>query len=283
MIANSFKKGIDNGISNWRVVIILWFINFLFASLFFLPSHSLFAKVFSKSLTPEKIVKGDLSIFFEFMILYKNEIGVLFTLAFSLSLLYQLISLFLSGGIISMVKEGSKNARDIFSKSPYYFWRFVKLYLLFIPILIIFLIIWRILGMFRKSLFNATGSEIFAFYLSLLTIFIAILIFLIIRMLFDYGRIRIVLEEERVLTISLLRTIKFVFINFGRVFLLYIILTISLLLYYIPFYFFLKIPSSSSISILLILFFSQLLLLFRSFISFLFYSCQTELYKSLNT
>ncbi len=281
MIGSSLKKGINKGISNWRAAVILWFINFLFSLLFFFPSSSLFAKAFSKSLITEKMVKGDLSIFFEFMTLYKNEIGLLFTLSLSLFLIYQLINLFLSGGIISILKEESKNVRDIFSKSPYYFWRFIKLLLLFMPILIVFLTIWRILRLLRELLFNTTGSEIFTFYFSLLTIFVGILIFFIIRILFDYGRIRIVFEEERVITISLLRTAKFVFKNFWRTFLLYITLTISLLLYYIPFYLVLKIPSSSPLFILLILLLSQLLLLFRSFISFIFYSCQTELYKSL--
>jgi len=281
MIGNSLKKGINKGILNWRGVIILWLINFLFSLIFFLPSSSLFSKAFSKSMITEKMVKGDLSIFLEFMTVYKNEIGVLFSLSFSLFLIYWIANLFLSGGIISILKEESKNVRDIFSYAPNYFWRFIKLSLLFIPLLILFLIIWRILGKLRELFFNLTGLEIFTFYFSLLTIFIAILIFLLLRILFDYGRIRIVFEEERFITISLLRTVKFVFKNFWKTFLLYIILTISLLLFYIPIYLVFKIPVFSPILSLLIFLLSQLLLLFRSFLSFLFYSAQTELYRIL--
>jgi len=281
MIGNAFKKGINKGILNWRGVIILWLVNFLFSMILFLPSSSLFSKAFSKGMITEKMVKGDLSIFLEFMTIYKNEIGVLFSLSFSLFLIYWLVNLFLSGGIISILKEERKNVRDIFTNAPHYFWRFIKLSLLFIPLMILFLIIWRILGKLREFFFNLTDSEILTFYFSLLIIFITILIFFNLRILFDYGRIRIVFEEERVVTISLLRTVKFVFKNFWKTFLLYIILTISLLLYYIPIYLVFKISVVSPIFALLIFLLSQLLLLFRSFISFLFYSAQTELYRSL--
>lgn len=283
MIRNALKNGINKGISNWRVILILWFINFLFSLPFFFSTNSLLSKAFSKSLIFEKTLNGDISLFLEFMTHYKREIGILLLFSILLSFLYWLINLFLSGGIIFILKEDSKNLRDIFASAPMYFWRFIKLSLLFIPLFIIFFIIWRLRGKSNELFSNLTGSEKFSFYFSLLTFIIVCLIFLVLRILFDYGRIRIVFEEERTVTLSLLRTINLVFKNFGKTFILYILLNLFLLIYYIPFLFLMRIPSNSFLLILIFFVFSQALLFLRSFFSFLFYSAQIELYKKLAT
>lgn len=283
MIRNALKNGINKGISNWRVILILWFINFLFSLPFFFSTNSLLSKAFSKSLIFEKTLKGDISLFLEFMTHYKREIGILLLFSILLSFLYWLINLFLSGGIIFILKEDSKNLRDIFASAPMYLWRFIKLSLLFIPLLILFFIIWRLLGKSNELFSNLTGSEKFSFYFFLLTFVIALVILLILRMLFDYGRIRIVFEEERTVTLSLVRTISFVFRNFGKTFILYILLNLFLLSYYIPFLLLMRIPSNSFLLILIFFVFSQALLFLRSFFSFLFYSAQVELYKKLAT
>lgn len=283
MIGNALKNGINKGISNWRVILILWFINFLFSLPFFFSTNSLLSKAFSKSLIFEKTLKGDISLFLEFMTHYKREIGILLLFSILLSFLYWLINLFLSGGNIFILKEDSKNLRDIFASAPMYLWRFIKLSLLFIPLLILFFIIWRLRGKSNELFSNLTGSEKFSFYFSLLTFIIVCLIFLVLRILFDYGRIRIVFEEERTVTLSLLRTINLVFKNFGKTFILYILLNLFLLIYYIPFLFLMRIPSNSFLLILIFFVFSQALLFLRSFFSFLFYSAQIELYKKLAT
>ncbi len=283
MIGNAFKKGINQGILNWRVILILWLINFIFSLIFFFPTNSLFSKAFSRSLIFEKTLRGDLSIFFEFMTHYKNEIGMLILFSLFLSLLYWFINLFLSGGIISLLKDDGKNSKDIFSNAPKYFWRFIKLSFLFIPLIILFLIIWRLLEKSNELFFNFTGSEKFSFYFSLLTFIIAGILFLILRMLFDYGRIRIVFREEKTITLSLLRTINLVFKNFGKTFILYILLNLFLLFYYIPFLFLMRIFANSGLLILLFFIFSQALLFLRSFLSFLFYSSQIELYRNITS
>lgn len=281
MIGNALKKGIKQGILNWRVILILWLINFVFSLIFFFPTSSLFSKAFAKGLIFEKTSRGDLSIFFEFMTHYKNEIGMLLLFSLFLSLLYWLVNLFLSGGIISILKEDRRNSKDIFSNSPKYFWRFIKLSLLFILLTILFFIIWRLLGKSNELLFNLTGSEKYSFYFSLLTFLISGLLLLILRMLFDYGRIRIVFTEEKTVTLSLFRTFNFIFKNIGKTFILYILLNLFLFFYYIPLLFLMRVTTNEWLLILLFFIFSQALLLFRSFLSFLFYSSQVQLYKAL--
>ncbi len=279
MIGKALRNGIKKGILNWRVILLLWFINLVFSLVFFFPTNTLLSKGFSNSLIFEKTVKGEISIFFEFMVHYKSEIRILFIFSLFLSLLYFLINIFLSGGIISILKEDSKNLRDIFASASDYFRSFIKLSLLFIPIIILFFIIFGLMGKLHELFFNLTGSERSSFYFSLFTYLIAVILFLILRMLFDYGRIRIVIEGERGITISFLRTIKWVFKNFGKTFILYILLNLFLLFYYIPFLILVRMSTNSWLSSLLFFVFSQAFLLMRSFLSFLFFSAQVEFYK----
>ncbi len=279
MIIKSLKVGINEAL-NWRLILVIWIINLLFSLTFFLPAYFLYSKVFSRSLVYEGMLKGDMSLLLEFLIHHKEEIGVLYGLFISLSFLYWLANLFLSGGILSIFKNGTKNLSDLFSKSYEYSWRFLKLSLLFLPLVILFFIITGILRKTSYFLSRMVDSEIFSFYISILVFIISIAIFFILRMLFDYSRIRIVLEENTKIFFALIKTIQWTFKNFWKSFSLYIILTIFLFIFWIIFLTILNIQTSSWTFAFFIFLLLQLALTFRSFLSLLFYSSQMELYRT---
>ncbi len=278
MIIKSLKAGINKAL-NWRLILIIWGIHLLFSLTFFLPAYFLYSKAFSRSLVYEGMLKGNISLFLEFLIHHKEEIGVLYGLFISLSFLCWLANLFLSGGILSIFKNGTKNLSDLFSKSYEYTWRFLKLSLLFLPLIILFFIVTGILRKTGYFLSRMVDSEIFSFYISILVFIISIAIFFILRMLFDYGRIRIVLEERTKIFFALIKTIQWTFKNFWKSFSLYILLTLFLFIFWVIFLTILNIQTNSGTFTLLIFLLLQLMLIFRSFLSLLFYSSQMELYR----
>ncbi|MGQ9618733.1 MAG: hypothetical protein ACUVUG_07225 [Candidatus Aminicenantia bacterium] len=282
MIKKVLKRGIEKIFLNWRLIFILWFINFLFAFTLFFPSYSIFSNDFSRSLIDEITERGDLSILFEFTTHYGKDLKIIMLLSLSISFIYFCINLFLSGGIIAVFKEESKSSESIFSKSSIYFWKFIKLSSLFILIFIIYFIIFNLLDQLNSTLSRQIGSEKLSFYSFLMILVLGAVIFSIIRMLFDYSRIRIVLEEDRKTLLSFRETSRWVLKNFWKTFLLYILLSLSLLLYYIPFSIItFKIYIYSGTLLLLNFLLLQPLFMFRSFLSLLFYSSQVELYKIL--
>ena len=129
---------------------------------------------------------------------------------------------------------------------------------------------------------STARSEIFPFYLSLISSIFIYAVFLFFQMVFDYARIKTVIEDRR----SVLQTTKdafvFVFKNIGSTMGLFYLLLLTNLVLTVVFLFFKEIiPQTSAFSIFIFFIIQQIFICSFIWIRCWLYSSQLELYKYL--
>jgi hypothetical protein len=202
---------------------------------------------------------------------------------FIVVLLYIILHVFLAGGILSIFNMDSPKftLKRFFYGSGTYFPRFFLL-------MLISWIFFIAAGIFLNEGFNSildnvaenSLSEVTPFYLGLL--FGAILFFLIlfIQMVFDYARIKIVLEDRKNVLKSALEAFGFVFKHLGSTLGLYYLI---LLVYFVVtiVYIFIKelIPQSAFLGVLIAFLLQQLFIFALIWVRCWLYSSQLELYR----
>jgi hypothetical protein len=142
---------------------------------------------------------------------------------------------------------------------------------------------------FKDFLFNLINSasdtarsEIFPFYLSLISSFFVYALFLFFQMIFDYARIKTVTEGSRNALQTTKDTFIFVFKNIGSTMgLFYLLLFVNFVLTIV--YIILKeiVPQTSAVSITAIFIIQQMFIFSFIWIRCWLYSSQLELYKYL--
>lgn len=145
---------------------------------------------------------------------------------------YLLIWTFVSGGIIDrLARQRRTHAHGFFAASGVFLFRFLRLAIM------AGLLYWFLFGvvhewLFERLLANATldvnvERTAFAWRLLFYGIFGALL--LAINVLFDYARIRAVVEDRRSMLMALLASARFIGRNAGRVFGLYVLNALAFL------------------------------------------------------
>ncbi len=141
----------------------------------------------------------------------------------SYALLFFIIVLFLTGGILEAYRSERKlTTREFFEACGSYFWRWVRL-------LIIMLIIMIPLLMLLKPVTDKPGSMLFSaaqeetgIWLMVLGVCAIGLILMCIRLWFDMAQVRAVVEEETGMWRNAGRAFKLTFSNFGSLFWMYL-------------------------------------------------------------
>jgi len=232
----SYLTGIKEAVLQPKMILTLWLINFLFASIVYFPISGLLKDFIGSSAVSQTLLKDwDNHVFFEWLIHKASSLQPVLILILIVMVLYALVSLFLKGGILSVFASRSGAAPRIqgswtsrfFQGAGKYWWRFFRL---FIYSLIFWAVFWVIM-----FLLSAAGRIISGGGIKEQTFFIwfwveaAIGLFLIflIWMILDYARIRIVVEDTGKAFLSLLKGAGFVFSHFGRTLALYYLLILT--------------------------------------------------------
>ena len=146
----------------------------------------------------------------------------------SFSLVFFVIMLFLTGGILEAYRSGRRlTTREFFEACGSYFWRWVRLFILMgiilIPVLMLVSVVWKQ----GTSLMLNAAQEKTGFWILLAGTGAAGLLMMCIRLWFDMAQVRTVVEEETAMWRNAGRAFKITFSNFGSLFWMY--LRISLL------------------------------------------------------
>lgn len=200
-------------------------------------------------------------------------------------LLYIILHTFLAGGILSILKKSDRpfSLKKFFKGAGSHFFRF---FLLMLLSWIFFLIVGRFVkGGFDsllESMRDTAVSEVPAFYWNLVFSAVVFFLFLFIQMVFDYARIKVVLEDRPNILASAAGAFGFVFRHLGPTlglfYLLFLVQTIFSLIYILIQEF---IPQSSSLSVALAFFIQQVFIFGLIWIRCWLYSSQMELYRYL--
>jgi hypothetical protein len=200
-------------------------------------------------------------------------------------LLYIILHTFLAGGILSVYRNGDIkfSLRGFFQGAGAFFFRFFLLMLLSWAF---FLVIGQGLKGGFDSILNGMKdtafSEVTPFYLGLVFNAVILFLFLFIQMIFDYGRIRIVLEDSSNVLRSAAGAFGFVFRHLGSTLgLFYFMFLVQILFTLIYILVQGIIPESSFIGIALAFLSQQIFIFGLIWIRCWLYSSQMELYRYL--
>lgn len=283
-ILKPFIHGFRTANKKWKIVVYLWIINFIFSLSMVTPFYFLFQKDLSRSLMGEQMARG-----FDFLwfgdLVYRYTDFYPFFLGWLLvpAILFLLLFIFLNGGILGRIvaEEESLNLSRFFADCGKYFFRFFRVFLIsLIGYYLVFGLLLRgISSLFQIWTRNA-ASEWPVIFASNLKFLIMILLFSIVRMFFDYIRVRLVVERSKKAIRATILNFTFLRKKFLKAWALYLLVgLITLILGLIYLLISQTLPSAG---LLLIVFFicQQIYILSKMWTRVLFFSTEYHFFKS---
>lgn len=223
-----FTQGIKRATYEGKLISLLWLINVLFASVFYIQCSSYLNTVLAHSAASENFLKGfDINTFAELLIHHGEGLKTILSFAIFLLIGFIFATIFIHGGILSILmsprKLGEKRplAALFFGGGGKFFGRFLRL-------LIYSLILWLgvaavvlILNSILNPITQGGTNEALLFYLILAQVVIALFLVFLVKMILDYARIQVVLEDRRNVFQSLFQALGFVFKKLGSTLAIY--------------------------------------------------------------
>ncbi len=307
----NFVKGFRTTGKATRMIILLFVINLAFSLILAVPMYHSLKDSFGNSLVGERMAEDfdylwweeyrdeaqGLERTFTPSIIGKGAIlnnleGLVQLRVFDLppavlvfGLLYIILHTFLAGGILSVIKKSDRKfaIKNFFKGAGSNFFRF---FLLMLLSWVFFLIIGQAVKGGLDSILDdvreAAFSEITPFYLGLASSAIVFFLFLFVQMIFDYARIKIVLEDSPNILASATRAFGFVFRHLGSTLgLFYLLFFLQILFTLIYILIQGVIPQSSFPGVAVAFLFQQFFIFGLIWIRCWLYSSQMELYRYL--
>jgi hypothetical protein len=290
-VLNSYGNGFKRAFLEPKMVAVLWLVNFVAASvIYFLSSGYLSDKIGNRLVSANFLEGFDFKTFFELLIHEGQGLHWIFTTALILAFLYYWASLFLHGGILAVLKSrgitgdsesrGTRFAPVFFQGAGKYFGRFFRLAIYSLLLWIVLGIIYYLLDLVLKS-FTAGGTNETAILVRYVARPVIILIlYFLIRMIGDYARIMIVVEDSKAVFRSLFLAIQFVFRNFFRTIILYYLVLITGVAIFAAYWIVQKmIPTQTLLPILLAFLVGQIFILSRGWLKIVLQAAQLHFYR----
>ncbi|HUU04822.1 MAG TPA: hypothetical protein VMZ49_02975 [Patescibacteria group bacterium] len=274
-------KGMILGWQKRRLAIKLWTVNILFSLFAVTPFFFLMMKHMSHSFAAERALQR-LDIFWlaDFIYRYWNVAPAVLGSALLAAVLYFLLSVFLNGGIIGCLNrpEVRTTMAEFFHDCGLYFWRFFRLFLLSIPVYLIFMglslpLLRALLGILNR---RAT-SEWPALIVRNLRFIILVLLLTVVVMFFDYVKIGLVTGARKKVLKETWLTLQFICRRFFKAWGLYLL---AGLVFVALTFFYLEIarllPKNRPLLVLLVFIWQQIYILCRQWSKVLFFASELE-------
>ncbi len=307
----NFFKGFKTTGELTRMIIFLLVINLTFSLILAVPMYHSLKGSFDSSLVGERMAEGfdylwweeyrdeaqSLEQTFTPSIIGKGAIlnnleGLIQMRVFDLppivlifGLLYIILHTFLAGGILSVFRnEDPKfSLKQFFKGAGFHFFRFILLMLLSWAF---FLIIGQVLKGGLDSVLNGIRetafSEITPFYIGLVFSAVVFILFLFVQMVFDYARIKTVLEDSPNILTAAAGAFGFVFRHLGSTLGLFYLLFLAQIIFTLIYILIQSvIPQSAFIGVALAFLFQEIFIFGLIWIRCWLYSSQMELYRYL--
>ncbi|HET7751958.1 MAG TPA: hypothetical protein VFK81_21365, partial [Terriglobales bacterium] len=144
------------------------------------------------------------------------------------ALIFFVFMLFVTGGILEAYRSPYKiSTADFFQASGAYFWRFVRLLIMFVIVLIPVVIAGNAIKDWSGDLSSNAAPEKLGFWVDLAGAIVIWFIAMCLRLWFDLAQVHAVAVGERGMLRALKRAFGMTFGNFGAVFPLYLVPTLT--------------------------------------------------------
>jgi len=225
-VKESYIKGWKLAIKTIQNAYLLYAANFLLALII---GVSFATSISSDSLLFNKLFKQfNFTIFAEFLQNYKALISMLKSQFVLFSAIYLLITIFLTGGIIDSFYKGKFESSQFWTNSSKFFFRYLRqaIYILIINALLLVLLLVSISAIFSNLIEKESTENAFILF-SILLFIIYLLLNSFVYIISDYAKFGIYFTETDKVLSAIWRSTKYVFKNFGKVYLLFIFLMAS--------------------------------------------------------
>jgi hypothetical protein len=290
-VLKSYYQGIKQASSQAKMIFVLWLSNFLFSSVIFYLFFGAFSRAMGNSAVAEGLLKRfDFNFLVEFMSNHGESIATIFYSILILTLLYLLVSTFLFGGILFTLTLRSKSidstserrrfAQIFFQGAGKFFGRFFRLLIYSLLLWIASLIILFLVNLLISLFAGREASEKLFFYTLWVRLGIALFIFFLVRMILDYTRIKIALEDSPKVFRSLFEMIKYVLKKLGKTLALYYLLLLTGAVFFAVFWASKSIiPQNSFITILIAFLVGQVFIASHGWLRIAFQQAQLVFYS----
>src|SRR5215831_4013429 len=216
----------------WRYQRVLWFIFFISLAFGHFSASPAIHKL--DGITDHSLASQRISEMFDygtFSALASNPEVKLFEaggVSGGFSFVFLVGMLFLTGGILEAYRADRKlTTREFFEACGSYFWRFIRLLVLMLILVIPLAIIFgSVLSQAGKLMLDVV-QEKNGFWLSLVDIIFFGFLMMCLRLWFDIAQVRAVVEEEYGMWSNAGRAFKLIFRNFGSLFWIYLRISVA--------------------------------------------------------
>ncbi len=217
-VLKCFGVGLDRFFKHKRLLLVFYLPNLFLALIIAMPIGSLIDRFLGRSSMRESLVAGiDWDFLFEFIHYNYDSLASLGGLVLVVPVAYLVLSLFLSGGALSVCKSDAKYSPVRFwGGGALYFGRILRLALLSLPLLAGLLCVRFLADLGVEIFFSDDPYENVVYWAGWIKVVLGYVGLLLYWIIFDYARIDLVLTDETKVRRSLGRSFKFVFSNFGR-------------------------------------------------------------------
>ncbi|HPG39859.1 MAG TPA: hypothetical protein PLP19_11675 [bacterium] len=307
-IFKAISNGITLVITNYKMALIVYLVNILLAILIAIPVYSTLKDNLSdrgvrdvmeqnfdyewwssfnfKAEGLEKTIRPALSsgfalLFDNFELFLTGKFTGFGTVIFFWGLAMVFISAFFNGGVIGLYADEKRtfSVSRFFSLSGFYFHHFFALALTMLLVVFVFYKTLHplILNLADQSAGGTAGN---AWPVYILAYLLLIFIIFFIKIVFDYAKIILVLENKNSSWLCIWLAVKFVVRHLFKTFGLYLLLSVIGLCLVLCFGFLLDVVNASSLFILLtVILLQQLFIFIKIGLRFSFYASQLELYR----
>lgn len=269
-----------------RLAVLLWVFFLLIAGSAATPAAAVIARSLGHSKWTEELLRGlDPSWVAETLFDTHGCVAPAVPVVFGLTLAMVLIGhLLIAGGAIAVFTSDDRHytAARFFEGCGRYFWRFFRLFLLSLILCGIALLINSVLKALQQAIWGEGMVETPVFYSTRIRICLLVFLLVVVGMVTDYARIRLVVEPGRSAIRAMSWSIKFVLRNFGRCLLIWIVLMLlGAVLYLLYGRIAALAPQGSLGGALLLAGIQQVYVMSRLWLRLVFWASQAEMYLGL--
>ena len=217
----------------WRRQSVLWWIfvvNFVLAGMGAITFMQQVGQVLDHSLHSQALVHGFNPIVFSLLLMDARGaagVGTASVSSVCLALVFFIFMLFVEGGLLQVYRlDRQLNKGEFFEASGRFFWRFVRLFIMLLIVLIPVAIINNLAGRASHAMDERSPSPVPGIWVRLIGLLVVLFVMQAVRLWFDMAQVRAVAEDARVMRCTLGRAFKITFGNFGSLYWMYLRISI---------------------------------------------------------
>lgn len=220
-LSNIIAQSIRASNRSWRAITVLYVSILLLAAAVAFGFHSALSGGFGDSMLPERLMEGfDSNVYNDFMRANEGFLVPFLTQITWVAIFWLVLNTLLGGGIVAALKRGSSTSfGEFFSDCGTYLVRFFLLALLSFLLFLILGSVWvMIVGVLYSAMTAGSLTEVPNVIGAVIAAVVFLIPMIVIMMVIDYTRVRIVVEDASSVFSAAWQSTKFVFRNFFATF-----------------------------------------------------------------